>query len=298
MHAIARLVPVLIHSSLFLLVFALGLRTARGDAGHLFRQPAQLARALLAMYVVVPLFATLVAAAFSLRPAVKIALVLLALSPIPPVLPGKQLKLGGSASYVCGLLVAVSLLAIVIIPLMLAVLSAAFDISTAIGPGVVARVIAISILVPLLAGMAVRRLAPMLAARVASPISTIGSVLLLVGIVPILIVQWPTMAALIGRGTLLAVAAVVVVALAAGDRLGGPDSGNRATLAVASASRHPGVALLIAGANYPDQRAAVTAAVLLYVIAAAVLTIPYGAWRRRHPAAGAPLGAAPAGPRP
>jgi bile acid:Na+ symporter, BASS family len=297
MHAIATLVPLLVKASLFVLVFALGLKTSPSDAGYLFRHPARLARVLLAMHVIVPLVAALVVATIPLRPAVRIALVLMAASPVPPILPGKQLKLGGHAEYVFGLLFAVSLLSIVIVPLTLTLFSAAFSVAVAISPGAVARLVAQSILLPLAAGMAVRRLAPALAARMASPVSRIGSALLLAGLLPVLIVEWRAMAALIGRGTLIALVAVVAVALVAGDRLGGPDPGDRATLAMASASRHPGVALLIVGANIPDQRPAVTAAVLLYLITASVLAIPYDAWRKRHYGIDVASGPAMAGPR-
>ena len=41
-----------------------------------------------------------------------------ALSPVPPILPGKQIKAGGHASYVIGLLLSSALVAIVYVPMM------------------------------------------------------------------------------------------------------------------------------------------------------------------------------------
>jgi bile acid:Na+ symporter, BASS family len=116
---IAELIPLVIQTSILLLVFGLGLHATLEDVTYLFRRPGLLVRALLAMGVVVPFVAAVLAAVFDLYPPVEIALLLLAVSPVPPILPGKQLKLGGHASYVYGLLVTAALFAIVLVPLML-----------------------------------------------------------------------------------------------------------------------------------------------------------------------------------
>jgi bile acid:Na+ symporter, BASS family len=58
-------------------------------AVHLFRRPGQLVRGLVAMNLLMPMFAVALAVMFDLNPAVKIALVALSVSPIPPVLPKK-----------------------------------------------------------------------------------------------------------------------------------------------------------------------------------------------------------------
>ena len=64
-------------------------------------------------------------------------------------------------------------------------------------------------------------------------------------------------------------------------KLGGPDPDDRAVLALATASRHPGVALAIASANFPGQTL-VPAAVLWYLIVSALVSIPYLTWRQRR----------------
>ncbi|MGH9882109.1 MAG: hypothetical protein ACRD6N_11795 [Pyrinomonadaceae bacterium] len=88
------LIPLALKASIVLLVVGLGLKASLKDATYLFRRPGQLLRALLAMNVLMPLFAVAVAVIFDLTPAVKIALVALAVSPIPPVLPNKAMKAG------------------------------------------------------------------------------------------------------------------------------------------------------------------------------------------------------------
>ncbi|TMA88180.1 MAG: hypothetical protein E6J74_28000 [Deltaproteobacteria bacterium] len=94
---LAQLIPLAIQASIFLLVFALGLRASYADATYVLRRPGLLARALFAMYIVVPVFAAILAALFDLTRAVKVALLLIAVSPVPPILPGKQLKFGARA---------------------------------------------------------------------------------------------------------------------------------------------------------------------------------------------------------
>ncbi len=58
--------------------------------------------------------------------------------------------------------------------------------------------------------------------------------------------------------------------------LGGPDPDDRTALALATASRHPGVALLIPTGNFPNQKL-VAPAMVLYLIVGA------GACSRRRP---------------
>src|SRR5262249_8233410 len=107
---LATLIPLALKASIFLNVFSLGLNASPQDATALFRNPGRLARALLPMYVVMPLFAAALASAFDLYPAVKIALIALAVAPIPPLLPRREINAGGESPFAIGLLVAAALL--------------------------------------------------------------------------------------------------------------------------------------------------------------------------------------------
>jgi BASS family bile acid:Na+ symporter len=70
------------------------------------------------------------------------------------------------------------------------------------------------------------------------------------------------------------------VGLAIGHFLGGPLSENRTALAISTASRHPGIAIAIAAANFPEQTL-VTPAIFLYLLVTAVVSIPYLLWSKR-----------------
>jgi len=281
----AHLIKLALTASILLLVVALGLRATFGDATALFREflrpPNRLLRALLAMYVIVPLVAVVVARLFDLSLPVRVAILAMAVAPIPPILPGKQLKFGGSSDFVFGLLVAVSFAAIVMVPLSVNVLGRLFGAEAVFGPDEVARLIGTTILVPLVVGMTVRHLAPGVAQQLAPWASRLGNVLLLAVLVPVLIKAWPAVISQIGNGAILAIGAVVAAAIVAGHVLGGADADDRSTLAIASAMRHPGVALAIATLNVPEEPR-IPAAILLYVLVAAVATTIYGAVRRKQ----------------
>jgi BASS family bile acid:Na+ symporter len=287
---LAQLIPLVIQASILLLVFGLGLRATPDDTTYLFRHPPLLLRATLAMGVAVPIFAALLVASFDLYQPVEVALVLLSVSPVPPILPSKQLKLGAHRSYVYGLLVTAALFAIVLVPLMVELLGWFFHREAHISPAVIAKIVFVSVLIPLFAGLAVQRFAPAFAERIGPSVTRLGSVLLAVGVLPILISAGRGIISLIGNGTLLAITAVVVAGLLAGHLLGGPDPEDRRALAIASSMRHPGVALAIANANFPGDKL-VLAAVLLFMLVNLIVTIPYAKWSKRQ---GAVAGGVPA----
>jgi BASS family bile acid:Na+ symporter len=276
----AHLMRLAITASVLLLVFALGLRATTEDATYLFRQPARLLRVFLAMGVIVPTVAAALAALLDLAPAVKIALLAMAVSPVPPILPGKQLKLGGRSRYVFGMLVAASLVAVVFVPLAIEVLGWLFGRKTHVGAGVVARIVGITVLLPLAAGLVIHHMAPKVAERVGPWASKFGTALLLAAVLVVLVAMGPAILSLVGDGTVLVIAAVVAAGLLAGHWLGGPDPDDRTALAIASSMRHPGVALAIARLNFPEDKL-VPAAVVLFLLVNVIVTLPYGAWRRR-----------------
>ena len=278
--SLAELVVLAIKISIFAIVFAIGMSARPGDLMCVMRTPGRLARSLLAMVVVMPLLAVLLVTLFDLPRPVGVMLIALALAPVPPILPGKQAKAGGDAVYAIGLLAAVALIAIIGIPLELELIELAFGMSLGIPAERVAALVATSILAPLLAGAAVARLAPKLASRLGPLFSKAGGLLLLTGTAAILATQWRAMAELVGDGALLAMTIFVVAGLVVGHLLGGPDPDDRTVLALATASRHPGIALLIAQINYP-QETALAAAVLIFLVTNAVLTAPYVFWRKR-----------------
>ena len=228
-----------------------------------------------------PLFAVTLALAFDLKSAVKIALVALSVSPVPPILPKKALKAGGKEDYALGLLVAAATLAIIVISVALELFKRVFAVPVQTSPTSVLVLVLTTVLAPLALGIAIRAAAPAFAEMVAGPMSMVATVLLLVSALPVIITARHAIFSLVGDGTLVAFAAFTLVALIVGHLLGGPESENRLVLALSTASRHPGVAIAIAHANFPAQKLAL-AAVLLFLIVNAIVSAPYLAWPKRQ----------------
>ena len=233
------------------------------------------------MNVLMPLFVIALISMFPFTPAVRIVLVALSLSPIPPPVPAKEKKSGGAGSYVMGLQVAIGLLAIVFVPLAMAAIGQVRGVEMQTNVLRVAIVVFVSILSPIGAGILVNKRAPAFAERIAQPLTSISGY----GIIACILVVWieaaPAMWSLIGNGTVIAFAAFVLVGLAVGHVLGGPVPRNRTALAIATASRHPGIALILARANFPEETM-VGPAVLLYLLVNAVVAIPYLVWTKRR----------------
>ena len=271
------LVMIALFGGVLLTGVAVGCRATWSDATSLFREPGALFRAMLSMNVVAPVLAAIIARAFDLHPAVKLALVASSVSPVPPFLPNKALGAGSERSYVIGLLVAASVLSIVFVPLAMQVFELVFAVSLDISPLKVARTVSITVLLPLLSGLCARQFAPALAERLARPIGGIATALLLAGVVAMLIKEGPGMWALVGNRSLLAMAMFVAGALTAGHVLGGRNEHDRAALALSTASRHPGVPIAIAAANFPGQPLVIPA-VLMFALVGMIVAVPYLRW--------------------
>jgi bile acid:Na+ symporter, BASS family len=274
------IVGLVLKASIILTLFGFGLHATREDLLYLLRRPRVLARSLVAMFVVMPLFAIVMTKLVSLNRAVVIALIALSISPVPPVLPRKVTKSGGHAPYGLGLMVTAASFSIVFVPLAVYLIGKYFNRPFAMGPGAVAELIVLSVLIPLTAGIVFRKVAPTIAERIADPLARIAGIVLLIGVLCILAFSLPAAWALVGDGTVIALIAFVIVGLTVGHFFGGPGSGERITLALSTASRHPALALAIAGVNVPEERRVIHA-VLLYLVVSALITVPYVAWQRK-----------------
>src|SRR5450631_3731412 len=269
---VASLLLLAIKTSILLTVFSIGLNASWQDALSLFRNPWLLIRSVLSMNVIMPLVAAGLVVVFDLSASVKIALVALAISPVPPILPKKELKAGGHASYAVGLLVAIALLAIVTVPVTMTWFAHAFDRTANIEPFAVAKIVLKSVFAPLAAGIALHHLAPALAARIARPVGLLGMVLLIASALPLAYASWPMFRQLFGNGTALIVAGMAVTGLFVGHVLGGPEASDRTVLALSTTSRHPAIAMTVAIAAGAESKPEL-AAIPLYLIVALLVCI-------------------------
>src|SRR6185437_12130653 len=131
----------------------------------------------------------------NLTPAVKVALILVSLSPVPPLLHQQQLKLGARQSYVDGLLMLEAALAVILV---------------ALSPSVVAKVAVMTILLPLALGMLIRRFAIQHAQRISAPLAMLAILLVLISSIVLVVAVFPYLIRELGNGTLLAICSFVI----------------------------------------------------------------------------------------
>lgn len=269
-----------INLSMALMVFGVALSAGRADLASAFRNKSLLARSLIAMFVVMPVVAVLIAKNFELNHAFLVALLLLALSPVPPILPTKQIKAGGSASFVLGLLVVAALAAIVVVPAGVTLIGRLFGRVLDVPYVVVLKPVAISVLVPVVLGLVIAKSAPSFATKAAGPVGKVAVVLLAVSFLPVLFKAWGAITSQMTNFTVVAIVAFVAIGLLAGHLLGGPDPEDRTALALATATRHPGVAIAVLHAIEPETPD-VALVVVLYLLVGVVASLPYVRWRKR-----------------
>ena len=266
---------VLLKINVTVIIFGIGLDSTPRDAARLFRHPALLLRSLLAMYVLVPLAAFALVKALPLAPGVEAALLVLAVSAGAPLLPRKLLGIGDGA-YIFSLVVISSVLAIVLVPVWLAVIGPLFPRLPPLAPERAAIVLAESFFLPLVAGMIVRRLFPKAAAWAGGRLIGLAGLVLAASALGLMVLNWHVV--LEARWTgILTLAALIVLSLAIGHLVGGPEPDDRTALAIACATRHIGIAVLVA-TSVPGPRTAVVIAI--YIAVSLLITLPYMRWRR------------------
>jgi BASS family bile acid:Na+ symporter len=271
--------------SILCIVFGFGLRAAPRDLLYLLRRPGLLLRSLLSVLVVMPIVAVALATMFDVRREAEIALIALAISPVPPLLPRKEVTAGGRQSYALALMVVLALVSIVAAPAAIEILQRVVNRPLGTAPGAITRIVLTMAVLPLVAGMAVRAFLPAFADRIDAPVALTAKVLLPLAIVVLLAGTWRAVWDAVGGGAVIAMVVFVAIGLVVGDFFGRPEREHSIVLALSSACRHPGIALSIASANFPDEQFAGT--ILLYLIINAVVGMAYLGWRRRQVVAAA-----------
>ena len=192
----------------------------------------------------------------------------------------RSIGAGGHHSFAPALQILVAVLAVVSMPVWIALLNEVYAGHATIDPTQLARQVFTAQLLPLGLGILIRYRRPTAAAWLEPKLARIATgLLLLLAVLAVIDIGQVVVNA--GPKIVLAIATVAALALAAGHLLGGPDPATRTAVAISSAIRNPGLALLVATLNAAPPE--ITATVLAYLIVSAVAVIPYVAWRRRRP---------------
>ena len=265
-------------SSVFLLVVSIGLQARFGSVFRVFsdaQDRQKILGALGAMFLAVPLVAYLAVRMGVPGPTAGAVILALSIAPIAPILPRKQLKFGGDTDWVTAFQVTGTLLSLVLAPVYLGLLSRAFGLEMDAPMSSMMTILGMTVFVPLLIGMGLRQASPELASRLVRPLGLAGTVILAGVALLILVGMWP---ALVAAASTLALPVYLVVAISGvilGHLFVKGDVSDKVPSAQAAVSRHPGVALTLAGAALGGTQPELLANVLLFVLVAAVVLAAY-----------------------
>jgi bile acid:Na+ symporter, BASS family len=246
------------------LTFSAGLEVNREHLFAMLKDVGLLGRALLANFVIVPIFGVLFVKVFALPPQIATGVLLMAIAPGVPFVLMQVRKRGGSLGLAIELALFLPLLSIVTVPLTARLV---------LPPDAVARLplgqFVVTLLLfqtlPLLLGIAVAHRAPAAAPR----LSRIFRIVFLVTLLILLVALAPklahSVASVYGSRGMLAMLCVVVLSMLTGLALGGPARETRRVLGTATTLRNIGLAALIATSNFSDEPL-VPAAVLTYFL--------------------------------
>jgi len=283
------LVEACVAFTLFAVMFSAGLGITPGELRWVWRRPGPMVRGLFAVLVAVPVVALAFTRLLGLPRLVEVGIVLMSISPGAPVALRRSLAAGGHPAFAPSLQISSVALAVVSMPLSIAALNHLYASQANIAAWDVARQVFVAQLLPLGLGMALRHYSAPVAAKLEPKLRRAASVLLVVTIAVLAIHLWGIMADTRAQ-VLAAFALITVAALAVGHLLGGPEPAMRTAVAIGSAARNPGLALLVATQNQAPP--AVVATILAYLVVSVVTIGPYVAWRRRRgartPSAGQP----------
>jgi bile acid:Na+ symporter, BASS family len=238
---IGMIVPVTVG----LVAFEVGMTSAAAEVTELLRRRGLLLRSLLGTLVVVPLLAVVLVRGLALPNAVSTGLLVTAISVGPVAALEKSQAKGAARRFALRLNIVLLALSLLFVPFTIWVIGAAFQREAYLSVADVARVILPLQLFPLLAGLAVGRLAPSFATRAGGLLAAatnliLGAVLVLVLVTflgPLLALGWRVLAVLATLGS----SCMLVAHL-----LGGPEATDRRVLASFMALRFPTLALALA----------------------------------------------------
>ena len=268
--------------TVFTVMFSVGLGVVVADLRVVGQRPGLMLRGLFSVLVGVPAIALIVTRFLDLPRVVEVGIVLMSISPGAPVALRRSLGAGGHRAFAPSLQICVALLATLSMPLSIAGLDEVYAGQASISAWDVAKQVFVAQLLPISLGMTVRQFRAELAQRLEPKLARAGNRLLLVFVALVLLDVWEvTMNA--GVRVWPAILAITAGALAVGHLLGGPDPATRTAVAITSALRNPGLALMVASFNrWPPL---IMGTVLAYVLVAVAAVVLYAMWRRQASAA-------------
>jgi bile acid:Na+ symporter, BASS family len=258
---LSKAVPVTMLAFVVSSMLAVGLSLTVGQILAPLRNGRLVSRALLANFILMPLAAFVIAKLLRLEQPLGVALILLGTAAGAPFLPKLASIAKGNLAFAVGLMVLLMVLTVGYMPLVLPLLLK----GVSVDPTKIARSLVLLMLLPLIAGLAVKARYEVIAARGAPVFNRISTVSLALMIVLLLATKIRNIVDLFGTRGILASVLFVVVGFGMGWFLGGPGSDMRGVLALGTAQRNIAAALVVGGQNFTDPTVVVMVAVVAIV---------------------------------
>lgn len=265
--AIVLLVSLMLHT---------GLQVNLAHLSACLRNYGLLARALLANFILVPLFGVLFARLFHLSDPIATGVLLMAISPgVPFVVLGGGRRKGGSLGFAVELAFLLPALSIITVPITAALVLPGAQISTS---SIIASLFIFQ-LIPLLIGIFVNERAPELSAR----LQRLVGIIVVIAIIVLFSLLGPgivrAIATVYGSRGILAMLSIVILSVLTGLLLGGSDRAYRRTLIAGTALRNVGLAVVIATGSFGGGE--VADAVLVYLLVQVIIVTLVGVFFSR-----------------
>ena len=261
MELFTKIIPITLLAFVVSSMLAVGLSLTVGEILLPLRNRRLVGLALMANFILMPLAALVIARLLRLEQSLSAGLLLLGTAAGAPFLPKLAAVAKGNLAFAVGLMVMLMALTVGYMPLVLPLLLE----GVSVNPMSIARSLVVLMLLPLAAGLAVKRKYEAVAVRVAPVLNKVSSLSLLLLIALLLATNIQNIAAMFGTRGVLASSIFLLVSFGTGWLLGGPGPDTRSVLALGSGQRNIAAALVVGGQNFDDPRVIVMVAVVAIV---------------------------------
>ncbi|MGH9759644.1 MAG: bile acid:sodium symporter family protein, partial [Blastocatellia bacterium] len=253
-------------AALVFVVFAMltmGLGLSVGEIVAPLRSVRLLVLALVSNYVLMPLVALGLGRMLGLDQPLLFGLLLMGAAGGAPFLPKLVQVAKGNPALAVGLMVFQMVVALVFMPLALPIIMP----GVSINPMKIAASLLVTMALPLAAALTIKAVLPRAAARAKPLFDKLSSLALVVCISLLIAANIHSLLGVFGEFAILASLLFVAIGYGIGWVLGGSDTDTRRALALATAARNIGAALVVAGQSFSDPR------VVVMVIVFTVVTV-------------------------
>ena len=282
---ILRIIKISLPLSVIANMFGLGLKVFWSEVAAFRDRRLLILRSIATVVLLVPLAALGIILLLKPTPAVAVGLAILLASPAAPMQLLRVASKGGSLPYMVTLHLCLALLALLTVPATLYLFSLVLGFQIEAGVPAVAKVVGMTVLVPVGIGILLRSFSPRIADAIGPAVSKVAIIVLLISGLFVLAMTYRDLARM-ELWSYFSMAAVVVASLGIGHLLGPRDPKERTTLAMECASRGLGLALTIAMLHFSLHQ--IMPVVVPYVVVFTVISAIYLRVRKRSLLHGSP----------